>query len=182
MEHPAKNHVRLIRAFAKLKERSGCPHRLVLAGRRWPGDQAIHEEARRWGSDVVIMAGAVQEGHLLSLTCGAEAVVFPSLFEGFGLPVLEAMACGVPVACSRAASLPEIAPDEACTFDPLDEDDIARAIETLIVNPAAREICRIRGLQRAKDFDWKRTAQQTLDVLREQAGQSAGVRHRPSAG
>jgi glycosyltransferase involved in cell wall biosynthesis len=179
LEHPAKNHVRLMRVFARLKKRTGCPHRLVLAGSRWPGDEAIFAEANHLGNEAVLLAGRVPESLLPALICGADMVVFPSLFEGFGLPVLEAMACGVPVACSRAASLPEIAGDAACFFDPTNDEDIERAMAQLLFDPAARDDYRLRGLQRAASFDWRRTARQTLDVLREQAARVR--RHRSAA-
>ncbi len=178
LEHPAKNHLRLMRAFARMKKRTGCPHRLVLAGSRWPGDEAIVAEASHLGNEFVLLAGEVPEALLPALVCAAELVVFPSLFEGFGLPVLEAMACGVPVACSRAASLPEIAGDAACFFDPMSEGEIGRAIARLLFDRAARDDYRLRGLRRAASFDWRRTARQTLDVLREQA---LRVRRHPSA-
>jgi len=112
------------------------------------------------------IAGAEIEG----LWAIAEAFVFPSLYEGFGLPVLEAMARGVPVGCSNASALPEVAGEAALLFDPRDERAIAGVLERLLGDPALREDLRARGLQRVLQFTWSRTAQLTLQTYARAVG------------
>jgi glycosyltransferase involved in cell wall biosynthesis len=170
LEHPGKNHVRLIRAFARLKASGRFPHGLVLAG----PDSARAEEVRRAASASpcaaqVAFAGFVPEEDLPDLYAGAELLAFPSLYEGFGLPVLEAMACGVPVACSNTSSLPEVAAGAAVLFDPGDEDAIAEALEKLLADAELRSACARRGIQRSRAFTWSATATRTLAVIREAA-------------
>ncbi len=105
----------------------------------------------------------VSAAELEGLWAIAQAFVFPSLYEGFGLPVLEAMARGVPVACSNASSLPEVAGDAALLFDPHDEHAIAEALRRLLEDPALRERLHARGLARAREFSWERAARLTLE-------------------
>jgi len=109
----------------------------------------------------------VAEADLPALYSGATLFVFPSLYEGFGLPVLEAMACGTPVVCSNTSSLPEIVGEAALTFDPLDVTEMAAKIEEVLHNEALREEMREKGLRQAAKFSWERTAQETLEVYRE---------------
>ncbi|MCS6845907.1 MAG: glycosyltransferase, partial [Caldilineales bacterium] len=108
------------------------------------------------------------------LYSGAIAFVYPSLYEGFGLPPLEAMACGSPVICSHAASLPEVVGDAALTFDPTDVEALAQALADVLSNPGLREDLRRRGLRRAAGFSWRRCAQETLAVYREALGLPGG--------
>ena len=107
-------------------------------------------------------AGGSARGELEGLWALADAFVFPSLYEGFGLPVLEAMARGVPVACCDASSLPEVAGDAALLFDPRSEQAIVQAIERLLGEPALASELRAKGLARAREFTWARTARLTL--------------------
>jgi glycosyltransferase involved in cell wall biosynthesis len=150
---PHKNHARLFEAFALVRRRR--PElRLVLTGgghgREFPeGVEAL---------------GNVSFDELVSFYRRAAAVVFPSLYEGFGLPPLEAMACGCPVACSVAASLPEVCGDAARYFTPDDPDEIAVAVEDVLVDP---ESWSARGLERAAGFTWERSAQAHEEVYRE---------------
>jgi glycosyltransferase involved in cell wall biosynthesis len=169
IEHPGKNHVRLIRAFDRLKcARPGLPHRLVLAGPDWTRAADVHAtaEAAAHARDGRFL-GFVDAADLASLYSAAEVVAFPSLFEGFGLPVVEAMACGAPVACSDRSSLPEVAGDAAILFDPDDEAAISSAIGRLLADPGLRADLSRRGLERSRSFRWERTAAATLQAIRE---------------
>jgi glycosyltransferase involved in cell wall biosynthesis len=102
-------------------------------------------------------------GVVVGLWGVADAFVYPSLYEGFGLPVLEAMARGVPVACADCSSLPEVAGDAALLFDPCSQDAIAQAIERLLGDPSLAASLRERGIARVRQFSWERTARLTLD-------------------
>lgn len=166
LEHPGKNHVRLIEAFAKLKAEDGIPHHLVLAGSEWSGSEAVHAFAQEQAcADAIHFPGFVAGEDLPALYQGADAFVFPSLYEGFGLPILEAMACGTPTACSNISSMPEVAGDAAPVFDPYDADAIAGVLRRLLLDEAHREERRRLGIERARQFQWARTAKETLLVL-----------------
>lgn len=167
IEHPGKNHVRLIRAFARLKESEALPHQLVLAGSDWMRADEVHGAAEMSGyADDIVFTGFVPTEDLPDLYCGADVFVFPSLYEGFGLPVLEAMCCGIPVACSNISSMPEVAGDAALLFDPYDEEAIEEALRELLTDPELRAYYAQRGLERSQRFTWSVTAARTLDVLR----------------
>ena len=114
--------------------------------------------------DRVRFIGPVQDADLPALYGGAELFVFPSEYEGFGLPVLEAMACGAPVVCSNRSSLPEVAGDAALLCDPHDVESLARAIERTLTDRDLRSTLQQRSLARAAQFSWEQTAQQTLQV------------------
>jgi alpha-1,3-rhamnosyl/mannosyltransferase len=163
---PHKNLVRLIDAFSRL-----APHIsrvvLVIAGAwdvRYPESCQRAEALDLDGS--VRFLGPVPDGDLGALYGGATAFVFPSLYEGFGLPVLEAMACGSPVACSDVSSLPEVTGDAALCFDPTDVEAIAGALHQILTDSRLRADLRSRGLDRAARFSWERTARETLDLYR----------------
>lgn len=158
---PHKNLVRLVEAFAKVK--SG--RKLVLAGREDPRYREVHEVVRRLSlQERVIFLGQVPERDLPALYCGAALFVLPSLYEGFGLPLLEAMACGVPVISSSISSLSEIAGRAAVTVDPMDVSQLARALEEVWGNSDLRVSMRQEGLKQAAHFSWERTAKETLMV------------------
>lgn len=171
---PHKNLVRLIDAYAGLAGRSVPP--LVIAGAwdaRYP--QTRQRAAQAQGddpalADVFRFLGPVEDGDLPGLYAAATVFVFPSLYEGFGLPVLEAMACGTPVACSETSSLPEIAGQAGRLFDPLDVKAIGEALAELLANERLRERLAQRGLAQAGTFSWRRTAQETLACYRELLG------------
>ncbi|MBX7255457.1 MAG: glycosyltransferase family 4 protein [Candidatus Hydrogenedentes bacterium] len=166
IEHPGKNHTRLIQAFAHLKQRTSLPHQLVLAGCDWTRAEVVHQVCQDMGlGDNVRFTGFVEAQDLPSLYCGAELFVFPSLFEGFGMPIAEAMASGVPVACSNCSSLPEIAGDAAAYFDPGDVTDIANVLLEMIDNQSARERCINSGRARAAQFQWSFAADRTIEEL-----------------
>lgn len=166
IEHPGKNHARLIKAYARLRKTVDIPHQLVLAGSDWLRAEEVHVEAEKSGyADDIVFTGFVTTESLPDLYCGADLFVFPSLFEGFGLPVLEAMSCGIPVACSDISSIPEVAGDAAVLFDPYDVESIVESIKTLLMDSAKLTHYSKAGLQRSMMFSWKETARQTLEVI-----------------
>ncbi|HEY2537104.1 MAG TPA: glycosyltransferase family 1 protein [Solirubrobacteraceae bacterium] len=160
-KRPHKNLLALIGALARIpQERRPL---LVLPGYATEYEARLRERARELaiGGDVHFL-GWLSGEELEGLWQVAEAFVYPSLYEGFGLPVLEAMARGVPVACSNSSSLPEVAGDAALLFDPREEPAIADALERLLTDCAEVERLRARGLERARGFTWERTARATL--------------------
>jgi glycosyltransferase involved in cell wall biosynthesis len=175
LEHPGKNHVRLIAAFNQFKQASRTNHKLVLAGSDWHGAETIHAMIRQspWTKDIIHL-GFVQDQDLASFYRAAEAFVFPSLVEGFGMPVIEAMACGCPVICSSDGALGEVAGDAALGLrDAKDVDELALHLASVARDARLRNQLRASGLRRAEEFDWKTTAEATLDVYR-QAYMKAG--------
>lgn len=161
-KRPHKNLAILIEALAEIPaERRPV---LVLPGYPTPHESELRERASQAGvAGDVRFLGWLSEPELEGIWASASAFVFPSLYEGFGLPVLEAMARGVPVACSNASSLPEVAGDAALLFDPHDRQAIATALERLLDDAALREGLRARGSIRAREFTWQRTASLTLE-------------------
>ena len=164
-KRPHKNLLALIGALARIPAAERPV--LVLAGYPTAHEAELRERAAGEGlaADVRFPEWLSAE-ELEGLWALAQAFVFPSLYEGFGLPVLEAMARGVPVACSNASSLPEVAGDAALLFDPHDESAIAEALRRLLRDPALRESLRTRGLARVAEFTWQRTARLTLESYR----------------
>jgi glycosyltransferase involved in cell wall biosynthesis len=166
IEHPGKNHVRLIRAFAQLKRETDLPHQLVLAGSDWNRAEEVHKAADATGlGDAIRFTGFVDGADLPDLYCGADLFVFPSLFEGFGMPILEAMACGVPVACANVSSLPEVAGDAAAYFNPSDEQAITDTLGDLLGNRTLREQLAESGQGNAAEYRWSSTAEATLKAI-----------------
>jgi glycosyltransferase involved in cell wall biosynthesis len=168
---PRKNHVGLIQAFSRLvKTYPQLKQELVLVGKEtWFADQ-VHRAARDSGvADRIRFLGFVTDTDLLRLYNASDALIFPSFYEGFGLPALEAMACGCAVMCSNTSSLPEVVDGAAILFDPYSVDEIARALADILLNPELRVRMERLGLQRAALFGWKITAQKTLDVFRDVA-------------
>jgi glycosyltransferase involved in cell wall biosynthesis len=170
LDHPVKNHIRLIEAFRIFKERTRYPHRLVLAGADSHGADRIKEAAAvsKYRNDI-FFTGHFPSKSLPELYAGADMVVIPSMYEGFGLAVLEAMASGVPVACARAASLPEVAEHAALYFDPRDSEDMADRMVTMTTDREFYRECRTLGLERVQAFSWDRCAERTLEIIRETA-------------
>ncbi len=161
---PRKNLPRLLEAFARLRRWSDR-WRLVVVGAGPRPPAAIAAQIHRLGlADGVHVAGRVPEEDLPALYNGADLFVFPSLYEGFGLPVLEAMACGVPVVTADRSSLPEVAGDAALLVDPTDVEAIAAALRRVLADEALAASLRARGLARAATFSWERTARETVAV------------------
>ncbi|MDX8410691.1 MAG: glycosyltransferase family 1 protein [Mariprofundaceae bacterium] len=170
LEHPGKNHVRLIEALSRMKARSDLPHKLVLVGSRWNGAEAIDAAVRDFGmQDEVIFPGFVPNDLLPDLYVGADLFVFPSLFEGFGIPVLEAMAAGTPVCSSNAASLPEVVGDAGLLFDPEDVASMADCMQRVLGDQALAARLVRKGLKQARKFSWHDAAQDVLKLCHEAA-------------
>jgi glycosyltransferase involved in cell wall biosynthesis len=165
LEHPAKNHVRLIAAFEKFAAaHPGSQHELLLGGADWHGAGQIHARIATSPLQSRIRAlGFVNQADLPLWYAGATAMVYPSLFEGFGLPPAEAMACGCPVICSTRGSLGEVVGDAARLIDPEDIPALAAALAEL-ANPTARAGWRNRGIARAALFDWNETARKVTTL------------------
>ena len=175
IEHPGKNHVRLIEAYGRLPRALAEKHPLVLAGADWKDAEAVHAAAAASPhADRIRFTGFVEDAETLWREAGF--YVFPSLFEGFGLSLAEAMARGVPCACSENGSLGEIAGDAALTFDPLDAGAIAAALETLLTEDAAARAARIeRGRRRAALFSWPDHARGIVKLLEDYAADRKAV-------
>jgi glycosyltransferase involved in cell wall biosynthesis len=165
---PGKNIPRIIEAYSIVRKRTGTERALVIAGRTgWLHDD-IFRAVKRLGLDKeIVFTGYVSKGDLPSLYRGADLFVFPSLYEGFGLPVLEAMACGTPVVTSNTSSLPEVAGDAALLVDPENVEEIAGAMERVLTDQDLRAELSRRGRERARLFTWERCAQETLKVYEE---------------
>jgi glycosyltransferase involved in cell wall biosynthesis len=168
---PRKNQIGLIRAFEKLT--AAYPqlrHTLVLAGKEtWFAGEVRQAAARSHAADRVRFLGFVSDEDLLQLYNACDLFAFPSFYEGFGLPVLEAMACGRAVVCSNTSSLPEVADSAAILVDPYSCDEIVRAMADLLLDPQLRARMERLGLQRAAHFSWQRTAEKTLEIYYEVA-------------
>ena len=165
LEHPGKNHVRLINAFTNFKIATKSNHLLVLGGADWHGAEAIHQAAELSPfSKDIRRVGYISDAQLPALYRRATAMVYPSLFEGFGMPPVEAMACNCPVICSDRGSLAEIAAPAACIVDPENIVQIAEALRRISLDSKfAEDLCR-SGLKHAAKFNWKQAAARTLAV------------------
>ncbi|MEP6993848.1 MAG: glycosyltransferase family 1 protein [Acidobacteriota bacterium] len=167
-EKPHKNVRNVLRGFAQARRERALPHALVLAGPMPKNRSRV--EALIAGLDLgsqVIRPGIVPDEDLPGLFAGAEAFLYPTLYEGFGLPVVEAMACGVPVLTSSTSALQEIAGGYASLVDPMDVEAISRGIAEIATDPTRRAELIELGKRRASDFSWDHTAQQTLRVYAE---------------
>ncbi|HEX4646315.1 MAG TPA: glycosyltransferase family 1 protein [Verrucomicrobiae bacterium] len=165
LEHPAKNHLRLVAAFEQFKSETGSPWQLVLAGGDWHGAETIHAaiSRSRFAGDIRCL-GFVPEAELPLLYRSADVFVYPSLYEGFGFPPLEAMACGCPVLCSARGALGEIVGNAAVIVDPEDVPALKSQLARLAADAGWRERLRAAGLEHARQFDWQRAAARTLEV------------------
>lgn len=166
-----KNTARLIDAFAAFRSETGLDIKLVFAGARNFDTSLIDEAIARNGvREHVVEAGEVRDEDMCALYSAAEALAFPTLWEGFGLPVLEAMACGTPVLTSRVSSLPEVAGDAAELVDPLRVDEIAAALCRIATDSELRASMRARGLEQARRFTWENAGRGTLEAYRRALG------------
>jgi len=161
---PRKNVATLIRAYGLLRERTGLPHKLLIVGKPKYKFEDVLTAIRDSGYESdILFAGFVPDDELPVYYNAADLFVFPSRYEGFGLPVLEAMACGTPVVSSNASCLPEVAGNGALLVDPDDVEGFAQAMERVLADNAGPDM-RERGLRRAAEFSWDRTARETLAV------------------
>jgi len=165
LEHPGKNHVRLIEAFNRFKAKTKSDWQLVFGGSDWHGADVIHAAIRNspCATDIRCL-GFVPDKELPPLYRAADVFVYPSLFEGFGLPPLEAMACGCPVLCSTCGALGEVVGDAAATVNPVDIAGLQLQLTRLAGDENLREHLRQAGLKRAGSFDWERAAVATMGV------------------
>ncbi|MBN1430199.1 MAG: glycosyltransferase family 4 protein [Anaerolineae bacterium] len=160
---PRKNHLRLVQAFAQIETKA----RLVIAGGQGWAYDVVQQEVTRLGmAERVIFAGFVDDNDLPDLYRAATVFVYPALYEGFGIPVLEAMACGTPVITSNVSSLPEAAGEAAILVDPLNVEELSMTLDRLLSNEMMRNTLRGKGIARAGKFTWARAAEQTWDVYR----------------
>lgn len=165
---PRKNLSCLLQAYARWLNQRPHEHtgvKLILAGAKgWFYEEIFRQVQSLRLNNQVLFPGYIPELELPDWYRSAEAFVYPSLFEGFGLPLLEAMACGTPVLCSQASSLLEVVGDSALTFSPDSEDDLLVKLRRLLADPHLQEELRYTGLLRAQGFSWQRTAMATLAV------------------
>jgi glycosyltransferase involved in cell wall biosynthesis len=166
---PHKNLVRLFEAFAIFKKRTASPSVLLIAGKE---DERYQANLRRQVSalnlnETVRFWGEVAEADLPKLYNCADLFVSPSLYEGIGLPAMEALACGIPVACAGNSAMPEMMGNAALTFSPYDVLAMANTLEQIMLNPALRQELHQKALIRAKSFDWQQTAARHLQVYQE---------------
>lgn len=167
---PRKNLSRLVQAYAA----SNVPLQLVLAGKRGWLAQPILDTISRLQpttSNRILLPGFVEDEDKSALISGATALIFPSLYEGFGFPVLEAQACGTAVVCAKSSSLPELAGEAALMIDPLDTEELTAAIERLAYDRTLRHQLVAKGFENVKRFNWEQAATQVLSIL-EQAADS----------
>ena len=158
-----KNIVRMLEAFQLFRRSASSQVKLVLAGKRNWDTRYFDEAVARLGlHDVVVELGYVPDALMPSLYSAARVLLFTTLWEGFGFPVIESMACGTPVVASNVSSLPEIAGGAALLADPNSADDIAGALHRLYFDEALRAALRTKGLIRAAEFTWERAAKETL--------------------
>ena len=165
---PRKNLVRLVEAYAMILDRCGdrTPPLVLAGGKGWLYEEVFQNVERLGLQQRVIFTGFVDDEDVPALLNGALFFVYPSLYEGFGIPALEAMACGVPVITSNASSLPEVVGDAGLLVDPTDTDALAAALTLLLDDPERRAALRAAGLARAALFSWERAARETLEVYK----------------
>lgn len=160
---PRKNYQMLIRAFRPVA--AALPHNLIFAGGKgWLYEEMMAEVEKQGLNGRAHFIGFVDDADLPALYSASELVAMPSLYEGFGLPLLEAMACGVPVLSSNASSLPEVVGETAVTFSPHDQQAWSQTLLDILANPAARQQMVAAGFQQARQFTWQKSARQLLKI------------------
>ncbi|HEX5226961.1 MAG TPA: glycosyltransferase family 1 protein, partial [Bryobacteraceae bacterium] len=172
---PRKNHLGLIAAFEDLVQaHPKLPHHLLVVGKDTWHTPAVRAAAKKSRvAERIHFTGFVDDEQLRRLYGSCDLFVYPSFYEGFGLPILEAMACGRAVACSNTSAMPEVADSAALLFDPTSRQQLVYAMRDLLLNPELRQRMERLGTQRAAMFSWSRSAARTLEVYYAVAGQSA---------
>jgi glycosyltransferase involved in cell wall biosynthesis len=166
---PRKNLSTLVKSFYALKKK-GLKHKLVIAGPSGWKNAQLYDTITSLGlTNEIVFLGFVLDDDLPSLYSAAEVFVYPSLYEGFGLPPLEAMACGTPVVTSRASSIPQVVDAAALVVNPLNQGELAEAIKRVLEEEGLAEDLRKRGLKRAKEFSWQDAARKTIKVYEDLA-------------
>jgi glycosyltransferase involved in cell wall biosynthesis len=164
--HPRKNILTLVRAFEQFKSSHPSDHQLVLAGRAsWHTEEVFKTIADSKWKDAIHLPGYIATADATALVASAEAMIYPSLYEGFGLPLVEAMACGVPVICSNVSSLPEVAGNAALLFEPHDVDQLALQMKRIAEEDSLRRELITLGHERSKYFSWDRAAEHVYEIL-----------------
>lgn len=167
-EDPRKNTLRLIKVYLELLQRHGIDEDLVISGySNWEDSDAYHAVRGAGATDRVKFLSFVSINELAALYCSASLFVYPSLYEGFGIPMLEAFSSGCPVIASNITSIPEVGGEAALYFDPLNEGEMANVLLRVLNDSELRETLRELGFARAKQFSWTETARKTLAVYRE---------------
>lgn len=168
---PRKNIIRVVDAFIQLKQEGNIEQKLIITGRKgWLYKDIIEKINKTPFSQDIIFTDFVDDEDLPSLYSGAEIFLYPSLYEGFGLPVLEAMSCGSPVITSNLSSLPEVAGDAAILVDPMNVEEIVQAMEKLLRDRELRKELKRKSLERAKFFSWEMAAKETLHLYEDILG------------
>ncbi len=163
-----KNLVGIIEAYSLFKNSSKSAHKLVLAGSLgWKGEEALGKVVEYGLEKDVVHLGYVPDTDLPVLMSGAAVFLYPSLYEGFGIPTIEAMACGTPVIASNSTSLPEVVGDAGLLVDPHSPEEIAHALTDILSDAARRNRLVNKGLARAKRFSWRKMAEETLELYME---------------
>ncbi len=170
IEYPAKNHLRLIEAFNLFKQKTGAPHELLFVGADWQGAEIVKKAAASscFAHEIKFL-GFIPIQEMVSLYASCDLMVYPSLYEGFGMPLIEAMACGAPVICSNTSSLKEIGSGKALLFDPYNPEEIAYALEKGL-DPEFQATARRQGPAWASTYNWEQCAREVIKVYEETAG------------
>lgn len=164
--HPRKNIIHLLKAFVKFKRRQKSRFKLVIVGRMaWQFKDIVEAKEHMPYKEDVIWTGYLDVAELAKITASAYALVYPSLFEGFGIPIVEAMACGVPAIVSNTSSMPEVAGDAALLVNPASPDDIAEKMMSIYKDERLRKKLSEAALVQSEQFSWQRSAEQLWEVL-----------------
>ncbi|MBK9330108.1 MAG: glycosyltransferase family 4 protein [Sphingobacteriales bacterium] len=166
--HPRKNVLQLLKAFELFKSEFQSDHQLVIVGRNaWMNLEVENYFQQMESKQDVIRIESIERSQLMSLLGNAFALIYPSLFEGFGIPIAEAMAAGIPVITSTTSSMPEVAGDAAVLVNPNSTEEIAAAMQLLITDPARRNELIEKGKERAKTFNWDISAKKVVEIIQE---------------